>query len=170
MKRQRRSSYHGGRYPSLETQLDRRTVLRGLGGLGVLSVAATTGGCIFQEVAGDMPAPDWYDVVLPGSGVRTLYFPGDAFIDYHVNVVVDTADLQQRMRGDEEALLQEIDDAFSTHAVQDFDPEGDGPDLHLEVADLLAAFYADDPGSITSCTVTIDAYDEGQEIDGDIEP
>ena len=175
MQRKKITSYQGTRYPDLEAGLDRRAVLRGLGGLaGVLTASSAMGGCFglpLDPVGGTdgiTDDGDVYDISLPPDPqVRTLYFEDGGYIDYHVDVRVDSYNLFETMGLDSDVLLAAIDDLLAGHSIYDFAPGVDTTTIDAELLTYLRDTYAQAQlGDILWAILTVDEYDAGEEIDG----
>jgi len=169
MKRQIKKRYEGVRYPTLDQPLDRRAVLRGLGGfVGVVTASATVGGCFTMSTGGVVDdGTDFLEIYLPQDSARTLYFSNNAYIDYQVYVRVDSQELLDAITADTENLLLDIDVLFAGHSVYDFSPGSDLQPFDNELRTLLDDWYWDfEHGGVRDVALTVTAYDEGQQLDG----
>ncbi len=171
MKRQKKERYEGTRYPDLDQPLDRRTVLRGLGGLvGAVTASTAVGGCFTMSTGGVVDDNvDIYEIYLPDPS-RTLFFFNDAYIDYQVYIRLDSETLRDLIITDTEALLEDIEELLKGHAIYDFAPGSDLQPIDNELRTLLDDWYNDlDLGGMRDVSLSVLDYDEGQEIDGDID-
>jgi len=188
MERKPRTKYEGGDYPDIFNVPSRRELLAGLGvAAGGAAVAVTVGcaaGSLVQPddddagdddvVGDDDTAVAEYEVRLPpGADVRTVYFVDDAYIDYHVDVVMDDGALAVYLGpGPEEALLA-MDELLADRIVYDFAPGRDLTEIEEQLTQALADLYYEGRDASTDAflhlALVIDEYDEGEQIDGDME-
>jgi hypothetical protein len=190
MKRQKRTSYSGGRYPSVRhfVRLYSRKAGVGL----VVGVAAT--GCIWPwHVSGDL-APigetgfeetgaipgdigetgELFYATLPESGERNLQFedPIWGIIDYRVQLVVDDRAVFYWLRDNPDAALAAIDAVLLSHPVIDFDNyEGSAiieNEIKQAIIDMMTGALGGDTSGIVEAHLEIVSYTDENDIDGDI--
>jgi len=185
MERKPRTKYDGGVYPDIFSVPSRRELLAGLGvAAGGAAVAVTVGcgaGSLVEPddddddtVGDDDTSATEYEVRLPpGAGTRRVWFHSDAYIDYHVVVVVDDGPLAVYLGpGPEEALLA-LDEVLADRIIYDFAPGQDLSGIEAQLIQVLADLYQGQRDASTDAflhlALLIDEYDEGEEIDGDME-
>lgn len=193
MQRQKKSRYHGGRYPDIRRYLRLYSRKAGVG--LVVGVAAT--GCIWpwQQVDGDLVWVDtgdsqWVDTgaipgdigetgevyyaVLPETGERNLQFeePVWGWIDYRVNLVVEDIAIFQWIQHNPEAALAAIDAVLLSHSIIDFDQYTGSAIVENEIRQALADAMAGSPGAditgFREVQLVVVNYTDENDIDGDI--
>ena len=174
MKRQRVTRYEASNYPEMRKGMDRRSVLAGIGGFAGALAAASFTGCfpLPGMMQGDIALSDVWGVSLPRDpGVRTLYFENNAFIDYHVYMQVDVQDYVATIAQDEEPLLQIFDELLAGFPIGDLHPDHNFDDIEPQLQAALEAYYQDlgEPMFLYSLTLTVDTWDEGGDMPGDVE-
>ncbi len=174
MDRQRRATYDADRYPDLNGYMDRRAVLAGLGVLaGAASLPLTSGGCIVTMPGMIAEDPDTYFVYLPVEGEsRTLYFSYHGYVDYHLELRVETLELAEFLADNRDALLEAIDAEMASYGLWTFHPDEDHSGVELALAQLMADAFAGVEGASTNqfafVDLVIDVYNEEEEVDGDL--
>ena len=173
MERRKRADYDDASYPCLTVEVDRRKVLAGLGiALGGAVFPALTG-CVRRDIAGLVAGPgmdEWSVRLPPGPDVHTLFFDNDAFIDYAVEIWVGDVSLADTLSTEGDAILVEFDEQLGGHSIYSFAPGEDLIPIEDELLALLLERYSawvdGDPHVFLGLTLSIDAYDEGEQLDG----
>jgi hypothetical protein len=174
MERRKRTTYGDDRYPDLNGYIDRRAVLAGLGALaGAAALPMATGGCIVTMPGLIAEDPDTYYVYLPVAGEsRTLYFSYQGYVDYHVELRVETLELAEFLADNRDALLEAIDEEMASYGLWTFHPDQDHSGVELTLTQLLADAFAGVEDALTNqfhfVDLVIDHYNEEEEVDGDL--
>ena len=186
MERKPRTKYEGGGYPDIHNVPSRRELLAGLGmaagGTAIAVAAGCSGGSLLlpddddddDTVGDDDTVAAEYEIRLPpGAGTRTVYFQYDAFIDYHIDLVVDDGAMAVYLGPGPEEILLALDGALADHLVYDFAPGRDLTEIEETLIQVIADLYHDQRDASTDAflhlALVIDEYDEGEQIDGDME-
>ncbi len=189
MKRQKKTSYRGGRYPDIGRYVRLYSRKVGVG----LVVGVTATGCVWPwHVDGDIAYIDTayvdtgaipgdigetgevYYLALPETGEHNLQFeePSWGWIDYRVNLVVEDYALFRWLVDNPAVALAAVDAALATHPLTDFREYDGSAIIENEIKQALADAMAGAPGADTSAlheaTLEIVHYTDENDIDGDI--
>ena len=170
MKRSKRDRYDADPYSALETLLDRRTLLVGLGGVAAATILP---GCIAGPTLTneDPPPAPTYEIQLPISPqVRTLWV-GHGVMDYHVELLVRGTPIADWVEDNRPDLMSALDEALLGHEISDFAPDVDLSGVEAELVQVLADAWAGQEGASSAgflrLDLLIDYFDDDPEIDGD---
>ncbi len=175
MERRKRTAYSGGDYPDLKAHIDRRRVLAGFGLLaGAAAVPLTGGGCTLVTMPGMIAEdPDSFWVYLPVEGeTRYLGFSYDGYIDYHLEVRIETLEIAEYLADNRAALLEAIDTELASYSLYTYAPDQDHSGVEEALIQLLADAFHGIEGASTAgfdfLDLVIDVYYEEEQIDGDM--
>ncbi len=168
MERRPRVRYSATTYPVREARPTRRSVLAGLGtAVGAIALSAVTKGCLPPNDDDDTSGA--FDCRLPPTDSRTVYIDWGN-IDYHVQLGVDDADLRDYVEQETGPLTDAVDELLAGHEIYAFAPSEDLTDIETAIAQLIADTYSGNEASpldgFTYVFLSIDHYDEGEEIAG----
>ena len=184
MQRKPRTRYEAGDYPDIHSVPSRRELLAGLGvaagGTAIAVAAGCSGGSLLlpddddDTVGDDDTVAAEYEIRLPpGAGTRTVWFQYDAFIDYHIDLVLDDGAMAVYLGPGPEDVLLALDSALADHLVYDFAPGRDLTEVEESLMQVIADPYYEQRDASTDAflhlALVIDEYDEGEQIDGDME-
>ncbi|MBN2799738.1 MAG: hypothetical protein JXX28_11380 [Deltaproteobacteria bacterium] len=143
--------------------------------LSAVTLLSLGTGCpLVGQVDGDMAIPETgleqLQLSLPVEGSHALYFAGPyAYVAYHLEITVHSETLAGWLAEHQDEVLAVADQALGLHQAQELDPSVS--DLGALQPDLVTAIEAMDgvgAGALAALTLTVDAYDDQEQIDGDI--
>lgn len=182
MERKAKKVWHGARYPDLKAFLATRGRAAGLGllvsavgleGCFIAGYLQTPRGDTTDSVIGDVDGmiadtSEPATVVLPGEGSRLIEFSDPwGRVQYHLEVVVESEAVAERVLEAAAAVLQAADDRLLAHPVTDLAPGQDTTAIEEELATALCTVVGVSRSSLHSLVLVVDLYEDVGDIDGD---
>jgi len=187
MDRSKKTGSAGPAYPHIRAFVKRYGRRAGTG--LVVGVVATTAGCDWLEGGILTPKPEvdtgyhldgliaetaeTYTLVLPIDGARDLYFAEPyGWIRYRLAVEIDGGQLYDWLYQNAETALAVIDAVLSEQPVTTYEHDDGYEPVEDRIAAALTQAYRDSTdgaGDLLNVELTIDAYEDEDDIIGDTE-
>ncbi len=164
--------YDGDRYPDRAAIPDRRTFLAQLGvATGAVAVTLLSKGCI--PLSGDVYEPNDHLFDLPLGGTsRDLFFDYGS-IGYHLEIEVEEMEMRSWIEDNSQHVLLQIDQVLLEKSVYAYAPGQSITEIQTACAQAIADEYEGmEQASLAGfrqCYLSIDSYDPGEDIPGDME-